>query len=241
MKIVNIIQRYPPAIGGSETWCQEICRYLAGKGHHVRVLTLDINQEGQYWRHPLDCERTIAFGRLSFDKDVFVRRYRRSLPIHWVFHLIYGTLLDRFMKIYFYGPHSGEMIGRMWREIRGADMVFLHTVPYPHNFIAFFLAKCFRKKTVMVPHFHPTHPHYERPSNYWLLKHCGAVITVSPFEKKFLAGKGVAAERLFITGNAIHPKDYAPSDLDAFRNRLIQDGRLQPDDKIITFIGRKDS
>jgi len=239
MKIVNIIQRYPPAIGGSETWCQEVCRYLADKGHQVRVLTIDVNTEEQFWRPPLDSERTIAFGGLAFDRGVFVRRYRRSLPIHTFHHLIYGALLDRFMRIYFYGPHSGEMYGKMWREIKGADMVFLHTVPYPHNFIAFFLAKFFRKKVVIAPHFHPTHPHYERAFNYWLLRHCDAVITVSPFEKEYLKGKGIAGEKLLVTGNAIHPEDYQPSNLEAFRLRVERNFGLKPEDKVVTFIGRK--
>jgi glycosyltransferase involved in cell wall biosynthesis len=239
MKIINIIQRYPPAVGGSETWCQEVCRFLTEKGHQVRVLTLDVNAEEQFYRPPLNSERTIAFGRLAFDKGVFVRRYSRSLPIHTFHHLIYGALLDRFLRIYFYGPHSGEMYGKMWREIKSADMVFLHTIPYPHNFIAFFLAKCFKKKIIIAPHFHANHPHYDRASNYWLLKHCNAVITVSPFEKEYLKGKGIPEDKLFVTGNAIHPENYKPLNLDAFRLRIGRDFGLRPEDKVITFIGRK--
>jgi glycosyltransferase involved in cell wall biosynthesis len=239
MKIVNIIQRYPPAIGGSETWCQEVCRYLADNGHQVKVLTLDVNTEEQFYRTPLDSERTIAFGGFEFDRGVFVRRYNRSLPIRTFHHLIYGALFDRVMRIFFYGPHSGEMYGRMWREIKRADLVFLHTVPYPHNYIAFFLAKFFRKKVVIAPHFHPTHPHYERASNYWLLRHCDAVITMSPFEKEYLEGKGITGERLFVTGNAINPEDYKPSNLDEFKSRIERDFGLRPEDRVITFIGRK--
>ena len=50
MKIVNIIQRYPPAVGGSETWCQEVCRYLAKRAMQLTVLTLDVNKEEEFWR-----------------------------------------------------------------------------------------------------------------------------------------------------------------------------------------------
>lgn len=239
MRIVNIIQRYPPAIGGSETWCQEVCRYLAKRGHKVKVLTLDVHKEEEYWRDPRDEERTLSLGRFTLDEGVVVRRYRRSLPIHSVHHLIYKKLLDRVLNLYFYGPHSGEMYGKLSREIKSADVVFLHTLPYPHNYVAFALAKLFRKKTVIVPHFHPTHPDYERRSNYWLLRNCDAVLTVTEFEKQYLKEKGVPTDKLFVTGNAIDPKEYEPTDLEAFRSMMVTEYGLRPDDRVITFVGRK--
>jgi len=125
----------------------------------------------------------------------------------------------------------------MWREIKLADVVFLHTLPYPHNYVAFALARLFRKKVVVVPHFHPTHPHYERWSNYLLLKHCDVVITVTEFEKQYLSGKGIDAGKLFVTGNAIHPEDYRPQNLDLFKERMRVEHGLKPEDKVITFVG----
>ena len=52
MKILHIIQRYPPAVGGSELWCREICQYLATTGDEVRVLTLNVLEEEEFWRDP---------------------------------------------------------------------------------------------------------------------------------------------------------------------------------------------
>ena len=239
MKIVNIIQRYPPAVGGSETWCQEVCRYLVRGGHDVKVLTLDINKEEEFWRDPLDNERTLAMGRLAIDAGVIVRRYKRSLPVHSLYHGIYKTILDDQLKLYFYGPHSIEMYGRMWREIQWADVVFLHTIPYPHNYIAFLLAKIFRKKTVIVPHFHPTHPHYERKSNYWLMRNCDCVITVSDYEKDYLANNGIPYNKMYVTGNAINPEEYQSENLDFFKAEIYKKYTIGNTDKIIIFIGRK--
>jgi glycosyltransferase involved in cell wall biosynthesis len=239
MRIVNIIQRYPPAVGGSETWAQEVCRHLAREGHDVRVLTLDINKEEEYWRDPLDEDRTLALGPLQYDERVLVRRYRRSLPIYSVYHLFYRRVLDAIFGVYFYGPHSGEMYGRMWREIRRADVVFLHTQPHPHNFLAFAVAKLFRKTTVIVPHFHPSHPYYERRSNYALLRHCDAVIADSEFERDYLAAKGIRPERLFVAGTGVDPADYVADDVESFRRRLMAEFDLQPEDRVITFLGRK--
>lgn len=239
MKVINIIQRYPPSVGGSETWAQEVCRYLARQGHEVKVLTLDVNREEEFWRDPADNDCTLALGRLDFDEGVAVRRYRRSLPIHMVHHLIYKNLLDRLFKLYFYGPHSAEMYGRMWREISWADVVFLHTIPYPHNYVAFVLAKLFGKKTIIVPHFHPDHPHYERRTNYWLMRNCDVVVTVTEYEKQYLKGKGIKEDRLYVAGNALHPEDYRPAGLEAFRERMAAEYGLRPEDRVVTFLGRK--
>jgi glycosyltransferase involved in cell wall biosynthesis len=239
MKILNIIQRYPPAVGGSETWCQEVCRYLAKRKHRVQVLTLDVNKEEEFWREPSDRDHTIALGRLAWDQGVRIRRFKRSLPIHLLYHALFRKLIDERFKVYFYGPHSIEMYGKMWREVRQADVVVLHTMPYPHNFIALFWAKLLRKKIIMVPHFHPTHPHYERRVNYWLLHQCDGILTVSEYEKNYLVGKGISALSIYVTGNGIHPDLYKPDNVDAFKNKLTTDYRLLQGDKVIVFIGRK--
>ncbi|MFI5251114.1 MAG: glycosyltransferase [Bacteroidota bacterium] len=239
MKILTIIQRYPPAVGGSETWCQEVCRYLAGHGHDVTVLTMNVNKEEEFWRDPADRDRTIAFGKFEFDHGVKVRRFDRSLPIHHFYHLVYRIILDKIFKVYFYGPHSVEMYGKMWRYIKATDVVFLNTAPYPHNFFAMILAKYFKKKIAFVPHFHPGHPHYERRSNYWLMKKSDAVIADSEFEKDYIAKKGVSPDKIFVAGCGIHPEDYQPIELDKFRARYARDYGLKPSEKIITFLGRK--
>jgi glycosyltransferase involved in cell wall biosynthesis len=239
MKILNIIQRYPPAMGGSETWCQEVCRWLAQKGHQVTVLTLDVNKEEEFWRDPRDQDRTLVMGKLTMDRGVRVRRYQRSLPIPTVHHGIFGRLLDNFFNIHFYGPHSWEMYAKMWREVKQTDVVFLHTLPYPHNYVGYFFARMFGKKVALVPHFHPDHPHYERPSSYWLLRKSDRVIVVSEFEKEYLAARGVGRDKISVTGNAIHPDEYRPDKLDEFRRHLFKKYGLQPNDLILTFVGRK--
>ncbi len=239
MRILNIIQRYPPAVGGSETWCQEVCRWFARKGHQVTVLTMDVNKEEEFWREPHDPDRTLVMGKLTIDRGVRVRRYNRSLPIHTVHHGFFKHVLDCFFNIYFYGPHSWEMYAKMWREVKETDIVFLHTLPYPHNYVGYLFARMFGKKVVLVPHFHPDHPHYERPSNYWLLRKCDRVITVSEFEKEYLAARGVDREKISVTGNAIHPEEYCPEGLNDFRQQLVERYGLQPQDRILTFLGRK--
>jgi glycosyltransferase involved in cell wall biosynthesis len=239
VKVVHLIQRYPPAVGGSETWCREVSQYLSSVGDEVRVLTMDILAEEEYWRDPPLHQWTVRLGRLDWDDGVLVRRYRRSLPVHLLYHLFFKLVLDRALHIYFYGPHSVEMYGRLFAEAPTADVVHLHTIPYPHNFIGYVVARLYRRRVVITPHFHPDHPHYERWSNYWLLKRCDAVIAVSDYERDYLIKRGVAPRKIVVTGNGVHIEDYHPKDLAQFKAELFQRHGLSEATKVILFIGRK--
>jgi glycosyltransferase involved in cell wall biosynthesis len=239
VKVLHLIQRYPPAIGGSETWCREVSRYLTSVGDEVKVLTLDILAEEEYWRDPPLHQWTLQLGRVDWDDAVLVRRYRRSLPVHLVYHLLFKRVLDKTLRIYFYGPHSGEMYGRVFAEAATADVVHLHTIPYPHNFIGYLAARLRKKRVVITPHFHPEHPHYERWSNYWLLRRCDAVIAVSEYERDYLVKKGVDPARVVVTGNGVHIQDYVAHGLEQFEAELRRRHYLSSATKIILFVGRK--
>jgi glycosyltransferase involved in cell wall biosynthesis len=239
VKVLHIIQRYPPAVGGSETWCREVSRYLSAVGDEVKVLTLDILEEEEYWRDPPLRQWTTRLGRIDWDDGVLVRRYRRSLPLHLVHHLLFKVVLDWTLCVYFYGPHSAEMYGRLFGEVAAADAIHLHTIPYPHNLVGYLAARLRKKRVVITPHFHPGHPHYERWSNYWLLKRCDAVIAVSTYEGDYLVSKGIDRRKIVVTGNGVHTEDYLPKELPSFQAELVRLYGLSPTTKIIIFVGRK--
>jgi glycosyltransferase involved in cell wall biosynthesis len=239
VRVLHLIQRYPPAVGGAETWCREVCRYLRAMGDDVKVLTLDILAEEEYWKDPDPDHWQVRLGRIDWDDGVLVRRYRRSLPIHLLHHLVFRLLLDKMLRIYFYGPHSIEMYGRLFAEAKAADVVHLHTVPYPHNFIGYLAARLRKKRVVITPHFHPDHPHYERWSNYWLLRRCDAVIAVSEYERDYLVKQGVHPAKIIVTGNGVHIQDYVAHGLEQFEAELRRRHHLSSATKIILFIGRK--
>jgi glycosyltransferase involved in cell wall biosynthesis len=239
VRVLHLIQRYPPAVGGSETWCREVSRYLSATGDDVKVLTLDILEEEEYWRAPDPDHWRVRLGPVDWDDGVLVRRYKRSLPIHLLYHLVFRLILDKLFRIYFYGPHSIEMYGRLFAEAAAADVVHLHTMPYPHNFIGYLAARLRQKRVVITPHFHPDHPHYERWSNYWLLRRCDAVIAVSDYERDYLVKKGVDPAKIIVTGNGVHIQDYVAHGLEQFEAELRRRHRLSAATKIILFVGRK--
>jgi glycosyltransferase involved in cell wall biosynthesis len=239
VRVLHLIQRYPPAVGGSETWCREVARYLSAMGDDVKVLTLDILKEEEYWKEPDPDHWRVQLGRIDWDDGVLVRRYKRSLPIHLLHHLVFRLMLDKLLRIYFYGPHSVEMYGRLFAEAKVADVVHLHTIPYPHNFVGYLAARLRKKRVVITPHFHPDHPHYERWSNFWLLRRCDAVIAVSEYERDYLMKQGVDPAKIIVTGNGVHLQDYIAHGLEQFEAELRRRHRLSPATKIILFVGRK--
>ena len=239
MKVLHVIQRYPPAVGGSETWCRELCQYLAATGDQMKVLTFDVVEEEEFWREPPIDQCTIRLGRLAWDGRVLVRRYKRSLPIYSLYHSLLKVVLDRWLRVYFYGPHSIEMYGRLLAEVRNADLVYLHTIPYPHNFLAYLAARLCGKPVVITPHFHPGHPHYERWSNYWLLRRADAVIVISEYERDYLAGKGVDATKIVTTGSGLHLDEYRATDTGRFHAELRQAHGWSEHTRTVLFLGRK--
>ena len=237
MKILHNIQRYPPAIGGSEFWCQGISRYLSEQGHKVTVLTLDVYLEDEFWIEPPQDNCRLRFGKLEYDNKVKVIRCKRTKVHPLLFKLF--QKLEKTFKIYLYGPHSIQMYIRMFSQIKNNDIIHLHTIPYPHNLLGFFVAKLFSKKIVITPHFHIGHPQYETPSNYWLIKNCDAVFTVSDYEKQYFEDKGLDRNRIFVTYNSIDPFEYKTRDLDGFRRDIFNKYGIKTNTKIIIFVGRK--
>jgi len=221
MKIVNIIHRYSPAIGGSENWCKGACRYMSGRGLNTEVLTLNVYNEEEYLQEPRADRRFLKLGRLEYNNRVRVTRYQRSL-------------YPRFK-----GPHSFEMYFKMILRVKDADIVHLHAFPYFHNFIGCLVAKICGKKVIFIPHFHSEHPMYELKSNYWLMKKCNLILAVSEYEKKYLVLKGIEAARIFVVGNGIEPAYYQKKGYEEFKKDLFERYDIKDNTKILVFVGRK--
>jgi len=237
LKILNIIQRYPPAIGGAEFYCQGLSRYLTKKGHSVCVLTTNVYFEEEFWRDPSPESCLLRFGRIEYDGKIKIIRGRRN-KINYFFFLIF-KITEKFLKVYFYGPHSIEMYITMFRQMSNFDIIHLYALPYPHNLVALFIAKLFRKKVIITPLFHIGHPYYELHGNYLILKKADAITALSCIEKNHYINKGLNKDRVSIVYNGIEPSDYIPRDLDRFKNDIFCKYNIKKDTKIIIFIGRK--
>ncbi len=249
MKVFHLVQRYPPAIGGSENWCRSLCEYAVSEGVISKVATINLYDIEEFFKELPPERQLFKLGEEDHENGVFVKRYKlwsfadRGFGAFLVRFLLYKLQLHRTQVggIFKHSPHSFEMYRRIAKDIKDSDIVHLHTVPYFHNLIGFLYAKWFKKKIVITPHFHPGHVHYERRLFYKMMDRCDAVIAMTPFEKDYLVQKGVREEKIHISGNSI---DSTPAvdeaDFRVLRERLFREHRISENAKKIIFIGRKE-
>ncbi len=214
MRALHVIQRYPPAVGGSETWCQAVCRELSKRGCSIAVLTTNVYDESNLFRDPEPQDKQYSLGSLDYDEGVRVERFPRNL-YRGIWARLAPPLLTRGrLHCVFNGPHSWGMYRQLFREVRRVDIIHLHTLPYPHNLFGLAAAKLFRKPVVITPHFHIGHKNYELVEWYALLKSCTAVITCTDYEKQYLARRGVAKSKITVSGDGVYPEQYRLDGLD---------------------------
>ena len=71
MRVAHFVQRYPPALGGSEAYFARLSRYLAARGHDVTVFTTTALDLDAFWA----TRGTCLPGGMRKEDGVTVRRY----------------------------------------------------------------------------------------------------------------------------------------------------------------------
>lgn len=249
MRVLHIIQRYHPAIGGSETWCRNICRYLVSKGVVTKVATTNSYNMEEFFEIPSPEWEYARLGAFDDDDGVEVRRYKlwsfwtKSLSGKIVYFLLYKLRLAKteIGYIFKHSPHSFEMYRGLFRAIRETDIVHLHTIPYFHNLLAYSIAKFYGKKIVITPYFHPGHKYYEKRIFFKMMNGCDAIIAISNFEKKYLEEKNIDGKKIYVTGCALLDDDAEDrKDIEALKEEMFERYGICRDSKKILFIGRKE-
>lgn len=250
MKVLHIIQRYPPAIGGSEVWCKNLCRFLARKGVIVTVSTINLYKIEECSINLALDERYVSMGEYDNDGGVFVRRYpvwpfwKMSLSLRIFNFLLYKLRLIKteIGHIFRHSPNSMVMYRNLFKEIKTADVIHLHTLPYFHNIIGYYIAKICRKKIVITPHFHPGHKEYEKRILFKIMNNCDAIVVISSYEKDYLEKRGLKPDKIFVAGCALlNQKPIENQILMSEREKLFKKHLIPMDDsKKILFIGRKE-
>ena len=249
MKTLNIIHRYFPAIGGTETCCKNICNFLVQKGLVVDVATINLYDIAEFNWGASQKEKGVLLGPYDYDKGVFVRRYK--IWLLWRSRVAYSFLsfiltrlrLERteIGHIFKHSPHSLSMYHSLFRAVKNTDVVHLHTLPYFHNLVGYYLAKLFKKRIVITPYFHPCHRDYEKKIFYKIMNACDYVIAMSKYEKDYLVSKKIDPTKIIITGSTLlQERCNNGKPHETLKKRLLEKHRVSQGSKKILYLGRKE-
>jgi glycosyltransferase involved in cell wall biosynthesis len=226
VRVAHFVQRYPPALGGSEAYFARLSRYLAAAGDHVTVFTTTaVDLEG-FWHSRGRCLRP---GR-QVENGVEVRRYGLwRLPGH-----------TRFLKALSFLPHRGWQCltrscnpiapGMLHDALRGNERFDLvHATAFPYGWIVAcgrLLARRLGVPLVLTPFLHLGDPHdprdrtrraYLHPCLLAVARAADRVFVQTEQERQALLDRGFAEERLILQGMGFDPESCTGGDREGIR------------------------
>lgn len=221
MHVAHFVQRYPPALGGSEAYFQRLSRYLTAKAHTVTVWTTTAIDLESFWSK----HGRVLPADTTDDMQVRVRRFG-----------LWRWPLRRYMlkALSLYPNHTWQALTMpssptapdMWRaagrDTRPCDIV--HATAFPYAFPIACARRLARRRGVpfvLTPFLHlgdPENPSdrtrrsYLAPPLRALLLDADRVFVQTPSEKRAVIDAGIAAQRIVLQGLGVDPAECAGGD-----------------------------
>ncbi|HEY8503124.1 MAG TPA: glycosyltransferase family 4 protein [Gemmataceae bacterium] len=226
MHVEHFVHRYPPALGGSESYFARLGRFLVGEGADVTVWTTTALDLEAFWQSG---KRTLSPGE-SVEGGVRVKRFACW---HWPGRRYLLKLLSfvpsaRWKR---WALPCNPVAGRMWLEAGAAggpcDVVHASAFPYAWP-IACGLRRA-RKRGVpflLTPFLHlgdPARPgdrtrrQYTAPALRSLLLEADRVFVQTPTERDAVVAAGVRPERVVLQGLGVEPAECTGGDRERAR------------------------
>lgn len=217
MRVAHFVQRYPPALGGSEAYFARLSRHLAATGDRVTVFTTDALALEAFW--------SSRGARLppgtTAEAGVEVRRY--PLDFRWRGRRYLLKLLslvpNRTWQCLTMSCNPISL--RMWSDAGRADQPFdlVHATAFPYAWpiaCGLRLARRLRVPFVLTPFLHlgdPDDPRdrtgraYTTPALLSLVRAADRVFVQTELERAALRRRGVPAAKLVLQGLGVEPAE----------------------------------
>jgi glycosyltransferase involved in cell wall biosynthesis len=232
MRVLHVIQRYYPYVGGSERYYQQLGEQLVADGHEVTVLTTDAWDLEHFWapgRRRIDVPQEIVQG-------VRVLRFPvRRAPGPPLSYAVLRRLMVELSRL----PRTEALLGRMARltpQVPGLER-WLRTTREPFDLVGsanitldftILPALAFARRRniphVITPFVHLGEPNNPQIRRYYAMRHQVAVLKASrrvivqtPIEREFLQAEGIPPERLSVVGAWVEPDRLLGGDGGRFR------------------------
>ena len=238
MRVAHFVQRYPPALGGSEAYFARLSRSLVSAGDDVTVFTTTALGVDAFWSRRGRC---LTAGTTSED-GVHVRRYglwrwpgRRYLlkPLSLVPMRTWQCLT----------LPCNPIAWGMWADTGRADVAFdlVHATAFPYGWplaCGLRLARRLRVPFLLTPFLHlgdPEDPHdrtrrsYLSPALLSLARAADRVFVQTEAERTALLTNGLAAAKLVLLGMGVDPEECTGGD----RERAHRQWQVGPGETVI--------
>ena len=223
--IAQFAHRYPPALGGAESYCRRLCDYHASQGDRVTVFTTTAVELNEFWkltpRPPLNGEpggnpAIRRFRPVTFPLRRYVLKALSLVPVRpWQAALQASN------------PLCPDMAVAATRFDGPLDAV--HAMAFPYSFPILCALRLARRRRVpffLTPFLHlgdPLDPRdrtrrqYTRPHLRWLLKQADGIFVQTPTERRAVLDMGIAEDRVILQGLGVDPPECTGGDRAAAR------------------------
>ncbi len=236
MRILHVIQRYHPYVGGSELYFQELSERLARAGHNVEVWTTDAWDLDYFW--------TRKARRVSSPRDthngVLIRRFPvRHLPLPSIYYRAWRRAMAELSDLpaptipllYSMARLSPWVpaMQRAYRVLKPGAFDLVHTTNIP--FESLISGAADYAERVGIPHVITPFTHLGEPgtrgiSRYYSMPHqldlerrASRVIVQTRLERDFLNSMGVLGSKMVRVGVGVNPYEVVGGNGERFRRK----------------------
>lgn len=227
LRIAHFVQRYPPALGGSEAYFQRLSQYLVSRGHQVDVWTTTASDLTALWS---PAGRSFPAGD-GTEQGVFVRRFACDYWFGRRVLLKAASLLPLGTTWRLLTLPCNPISRSMWRATQTKatryDVIHASSFPYAWPIVcARRLARRCGAAFFLTPFLHLGDPEDEHDTTrrrylakpfIELLRSADRVFAQTNLELDQLQQVGVASDRLVLQGMGVDIAEVSGGNRDAFR------------------------
>lgn len=240
MKIVHISQLYYPSIGGNQAHVTSLSEHLIQRGEEVIVYTANAVELTDILRKPSKDKLLPVLENIN---GVRVRRFRVSYGLRrFIFKYLHGIrggyrllnfIFRDFLEYWNHGPITLGMFTALMKE--KPDLVMVSNNFVFQSVIGYWAKKWLKIPFVFIPITHTFHPFTHHPALKKILQYADLVIACTAFEKNFLIGQGIEADKILVVPLGINYQQWiqAPKSLNVREQYGL--GR----DFVVGYLGRK--
>ena len=238
LRVAHFVQRYPPALGGSESYFQRLGNHLIAAGDAVTVFTTNAIDLEAFWRIRA---RTVP-PNIALENGVEVRRY----PL-WRFpgrrYLLAGLNLIPHRTWQCLTMPCNPIAPRMWIDAgyRQPRFDLVHATAFPYAWPIACGLRLARRQGIpflLTPFLHlgdpddpndPTRRAYTTPALLSLIRAADGVFVQTEVERNALLEHGIAEDKLVHLGMGVEPAECTGGD----RGRARRTWGLADDDVVV--------